>query len=1605
MLVTTRYAFIEFLSDGAVGGTGFSFDVYKSGVSDAACEASAGAPVAVVPGAPVEIASHAGVDEVQYPGDLACDWAFIGPEGGGALTVEFSTLDTAEGDFVKVHADLERTQLLGSFHGRPNEAVKVVSRSGTLVVSFTADRLGASLGFRASVTASDGGDGGDGDGDGGDGDGDARRQCSGVAFLDGGAGPGHIAPIDLLADGAAGPPVAGTAVPEGLEHLHEDQARLLAAGVTYEPLALCEWLLNPPGGCEAGSAARDALTASGTCDVTFSFDYLDTQANADTVSFYRAAADAAPLHSFSGSAAPDAFIVPDVDGPLLVEFASDSTTQRSGFRLRYAFGPSPAECAGGCGAGGRCVHGRCSCAPLWTGEACETRVPNGVWRSVRDWSGGGPPGFNRFGKVVTVDDDTAYYFGGTRSPLSYSSAGSDRYRTLYRFRLSDARWDSLDPADGGGEPWPQARARHVMEALPEPDAGGTVTSDGMALSEPGGAYPDQTPFLVHGGRTRLTAGVDTLLNDTWVYEPDAGRWREVVATGGAPLAGVAEMGACVLASGQLVVLHGETVEPAGVADRRGSDYVGRVAVLSFTERDSRGVPVAGRWHVLRFDDAGGAGPAGRRYPTATCFGNTVALAAGRDGQGTTHSDTWLLDLSAVGAAVAEAGDAAEAPSPSQWRQTSPGGAVPRRRFAHTAVRRFGSSALYVGGFSDDADVTDVTVYEHSSNRLRNLDTPFEYPQRGRPAAAAFPGGAVIMVGGQGSPPNAYYGDTWVLTDSLGGTNSTVDEAYVEELLAPAGSGGGHGRLACDTRVFSDRCGGEALVCEPAVFESVAVRLVARDAFGQRRFTGGDSVTASVAVVTAGGPGADEPVPAAVTDHGDGSYTVRLPPVWQRGCFRAQVLVNGEPLASDLPVYYRPGPAAFVRATLAPLGAGELELRAGGARVVPSDGTAQVSVRVFDRFGVSRTLSRELARRTLATVEAPDGSVSVVPVLLGPDSVPGGDPRYVVQLPVTAAGRHKLRLNVTSAEWADGVVPAAQLAPGNWEGFDLEHELHPVEYETRFDFVAVGDSSPGAAVYWTMVGLAVAVAALVAATAAAVAWMRRSPVIRASSVLFCLLILAGLIALLAVVPVYGLGGPDTLGRSAMDRRCRSMPWLLSAGFALVFGCLFAKALRVSRLFNSRLLMKRPISSRTLLSIVGGIFAYDAILLVVVEQVDRVHSRTRLGSDTDTYQACSNKNTWLWGSLYVVQKVAVIGWGAVVAWKTRDAPTAFNESRAISMLIAVAAFVLTTTVPASIASTDKPTTAFVLVATSILFVCVAVLVYLFAPKLYVAYVRPEMNVLTAEDLYAAAAKGPRPYNKQSRRSGSAYRSGTEDADDVSEASQPPAPRRGYLGGMEDRAAASSVPLGCLSARRLDAHLSRKGRVTVAAGEGVPASVRAKVDLLSLRVSRAMAACDLERFRRAAGELHELSFLVLQEGEPGAGVGGAASGGVGVGVTGGGAEEKASEDKGSPPSQSAASPDTGADRSPSGRQAWRDEDTTSSPSMGAAAEDDDGAASRAAAASGSSSIPWRLPPLSADEPGVPASASSASSLDAPSTRNASTLDLLVSSEPQSRPPLMDL
>ncbi|XP_052748761.1 gamma-aminobutyric acid type B receptor subunit 2 [Galleria mellonella] len=225
-------------------------------------------------------------------------------------------------------------------------------------------------------------------------------------------------------------------------------------------------------------------------------------------------------------------------------------------------------------------------------------------------------------------------------------------------------------------------------------------------------------------------------------------------------------------------------------------------------------------------------------------------------------------------------------------------------------------------------------------------------------------------------------------------------------------------------------------------------------------------------------------------------------------------------------------------------------------------------------------------------------------------------------------------------------------------------------------------------------------------------------------------LIGCVLVYTAVALLGVDNATLPSYVPFSAMCTGRVYILSAGFSLAFGSMFAKTYRVHRIFisnRSGVCKTKLLQDTPLISLVCALLVIDGLIVTLWAMLDpmerHLKNLTIEISATDrsvVYQpqieVCKSQNTAGWLCALYAYKGLLLIVGVYMAWETRNVKiSALNDSKYIG--ISVYSVVITSTIVVVIGTiiSERATLAYITITSLILITTTSTLCLLFLPKI--------------------------------------------------------------------------------------------------------------------------------------------------------------------------------------------------------------------------------------------------------------------------------------------------
>ncbi|CAH2077063.1 unnamed protein product, partial [Iphiclides podalirius] len=225
-------------------------------------------------------------------------------------------------------------------------------------------------------------------------------------------------------------------------------------------------------------------------------------------------------------------------------------------------------------------------------------------------------------------------------------------------------------------------------------------------------------------------------------------------------------------------------------------------------------------------------------------------------------------------------------------------------------------------------------------------------------------------------------------------------------------------------------------------------------------------------------------------------------------------------------------------------------------------------------------------------------------------------------------------------------------------------------------------------------------------------------------------LIGCVLVYTAVALLGVDNATLPSYVPFSAMCTGRVYILSAGFSLAFGSMFAKTYRVHRIFisnRSGVCKTKLLQDTPLISLVCALLVIDGLIVTLWATLDpmerHLKNLTVEISATDrsvVYQpqieVCKSQNTTGWLCVLYAYKGLLLLVGVYMAWETRHVKiSALNDSKYIGISVYSVVITSTSVVVIGTIISERATLAYITITSLILIATTSTLCLLFLPKI--------------------------------------------------------------------------------------------------------------------------------------------------------------------------------------------------------------------------------------------------------------------------------------------------
>ena len=240
--------------------------------------------------------------------------------------------------------------------------------------------------------------------------------------------------------------------------------------------------------------------------------------------------------------------------------------------------------------------------------------------------------------------------------------------------------------------------------------------------------------------------------------------------------------------------------------------------------------------------------------------------------------------------------------------------------------------------------------------------------------------------------------------------------------------------------------------------------------------------------------------------------------------------------------------------------------------------------------------------------------------------------------------------------------------------------------------------------------------VIAMIAGALVLYRRERVIISASLPFCLTIcLGGMIFLSAIFPSTGV---------ATTGSCHTRLWLMAVGFCVMMGSFLIKVRRIDLIFSNKSMQTQKLPNDLLFRQLGALLLIEVVLMALFSGLSDYNADTfdDLGNGKLTHQLCRIQNSAAGSAmtaLIFVYNGLLLLYCIVLAYRTKDVLTSFNESQWLALAAYNMSIIVIVVVPISFFLGVSTRVQLIIADIGILVGVMLSTLLLFSPKLWSAY----------------------------------------------------------------------------------------------------------------------------------------------------------------------------------------------------------------------------------------------------------------------------------------------
>jgi hypothetical protein len=298
-------------------------------------------------------------------------------------------------------------------------------------------------------------------------------------------------------------------------------------------------------------------------------------------------------------------------------------------------------------------------------------------------------------------------------------------------------------------------------------------------------------------------------------------------------------------------------------------------------------------------------------------------------------------------------------------------------------------------------------------------------------------------------------------------------------------------------------------------------------------------------------------------------------------------------------------------------------------------------------------------------------------------------------------------DVTSRRRRSGGIPTNAYLRTVVSVVDVEGELSGDEFLFYKEAAYVSIDSPAAT---ALIAILAVIFIINIFTAFVYIIYRRTKILRSQSPLFCGFILLGLMVTITTIFPF-LDIPTTA-------RCNARIFLPFLGFFLIFVPLTLKIWRIDAIFSNTQMKQLAITDAVLLFRLMAFIGCGLALLFLNLILYPLTATIKISKEDKAYYACELESNYI-VTILLVLCVLVIVYAILLAFRSRNVTSEYNESKQLGFAVYNVAAVCLLIVPVAISLKDNPLSMFIIISIGIIIVTFFTWAVLFPVRMHLLF----------------------------------------------------------------------------------------------------------------------------------------------------------------------------------------------------------------------------------------------------------------------------------------------